>query len=57
MGEIVNLNKVRKQRDRDAARQTADQNRNDYGRTKAERRKTKAEIDKATKDLDGKKVD
>jgi hypothetical protein len=46
MGEIVNLNKVRKQRDRDAARQTADQNRNDYGRTKAERR-----------NLDGKKVD
>jgi hypothetical protein len=57
MAEIVNLNKFRKQRERDAARQTADENRVTYGRSKVERGKSRAEAEKAAKDLDGKQID
>jgi len=39
MAEIVNLNKFRKQRERDATRQSAEENRIRHGRTKAERGK------------------
>lgn len=57
MAEIVNLNRFRKQRERDAARRTADENRIAHGRTKAERSKARAEAEKAAKDLDGKQID
>lgn len=57
MAEIVNLNKFRKQRERDTARRTADENRVTHGRTKAERNKVRAEAEKAAKDLDGKQID
>lgn len=57
MAEIVNLNRFRKQRERDAARRTADENRVAHGRTKAERSKARAEAEKAAKDLDGKQID
>lgn len=57
MAEIVNLNKFRKQRERDTARRTADENRVTHGRTKAERNKVRADAEKAAKDLDGKQID
>ena len=37
MGDVVNLNKFRKQRARTEAERTAEQNRLKHGRTKAER--------------------
>lgn len=57
MAEIVNLNKFRKKQARDAARRTADRNRVGFGRTKSERSKTRAEADKAAKELDDKRLD
>lgn len=55
MGEIVNLNRARKARDRAAAKTDATNNRAAHGRTKAE--KTHAEAEKARLDalLDGAK--
>ena len=55
MSKIVNLNKARKSRARDAARKTADANAVKFGRTKGEKLKDRAEADKATRDLDGHK--
>lgn len=37
MGEVVNLNRFRKARDKAEAKRTAETNRAAYGRTKAER--------------------
>jgi hypothetical protein len=53
MAEIVNLRRARKQRARQDAEDKAQQNRVAFGRTKAERRLTLAERDKAARDLDG----
>ena len=53
MAEIVNLRRVRKQRARQDAEAQAEQNRISFGRTKAERKSTEAERDKATRQLDG----
>lgn len=55
MGEIVNLNRARKARDRAAAKTDAANNRAAHGRTKLE--KTHAEAEKARLDalLDGAK--
>lgn len=55
MSQPVNLNKVRKQRARAAKRAQADQNAAAFGRTKAEKRRNKAEADKADRHLDGHK--
>lgn len=57
MAEIVNLNKFRKKREQEAARRTADQNRASFGRTKSERRKTRADTEKAARELDDKHLD
>lgn len=53
MAEIVNLRRARKQRERAAAEQQAEQNRISFGRSKAERRLAEAERDKADRTLDG----
>ncbi|MFB2550796.1 DUF4169 family protein [Ensifer soli] len=45
--EIVNLRQVRKSKARDAREKQAEQNRITHGRTKAEKRLTKALNDKA----------
>ena len=57
MGEIVNLNKVRKARDKAAAKRTAEANRLTFGRTRAERDATKAERERASAMLDGHKLE
>lgn len=57
MADIVNLNKFRKKRERETARETADQNRARFGRSKTERTKTAADTGKAAKELDGKQLD
>ncbi|HEV2554784.1 MAG TPA: DUF4169 family protein [Bosea sp. (in: a-proteobacteria)] len=53
MAEIVNLRRARKQRARQDAEKQAQQNRIAFGRTKAERRLSEAERDKAGLTLDG----
>lgn len=55
MSKLVNLNKARKQRARDAKRKEADSNAIRFGRTKAEKAKERAEGEKANRDLDGHK--
>ncbi|MFC5374619.1 DUF4169 family protein [Brevundimonas faecalis] len=57
MGEVVNLNKARKARDKAAARRTAEANRLTFGRTKSERQATQKEQDRDTARLDGHKLD
>lgn len=57
MSEIVNLRQAKKRRDRVKKEAEAAANRTKFGRSKAERKKGKAEQAKATRDLDGKKLD
>jgi len=53
MAEIVNLRRVRKQKAREDAEKTAEQNRIDFGRSKAERSLSEAERDKARRHVEG----
>ena len=55
MGDVVNLNRARKERARAAGKATAAANRAMHGRTKAERTKTEAERERAARLLDGAK--
>jgi len=57
MAEIINLQSVRKQRARADKAAQADQNRITFGRTKAEKKLTKAEQALADKHVDGHKKD
>lgn len=57
MGEIVNLNKRRKERKRLADKKQAGENRIRFGRGKVERTQTKAENDRTAKSLDDKRMD
>jgi len=57
MGEIVNLNKARKARDKAAAKRTAEANRLIFGRTRAERDAARTERDRDATRLDGHKLD
>nr|WP_313520653.1 DUF4169 family protein [Brevundimonas diminuta] len=57
MGEIVNLNKARKARDKAVAKRTAEANRLTFGRTRAERETTQKERDRDAARLDGHKLD
>lgn len=57
MAEIINLRQARKQKARAEAGKTAEQNRISFGRTKAERKLTEAERDKAARHIDGHKLD
>ena len=57
MAEIINLRQARKQKARVEAEKTAEQNRIAFGRTKAERKLTEAERDKAARHIDGHKLD
>ena len=56
MAEIINLRQARKQKARAEAEKTAAQNRISFGRTKAERKLTEAERDKAARHIDGHKL-
>lgn len=53
MGEVINLNKVRKAREKAAAAAEADGNRFKHGRSKAERNLEKARSEKAEAHLNG----
>lgn len=55
MGEIVNLRRARKQKARTEAEANANANRLQHGRSKAEKRLTKAEMEAAERKLDGHK--
>ncbi|MBN9479755.1 MAG: DUF4169 family protein [Bordetella sp.] len=57
MGEIVNLNKRRKARDRAVARRTAETNRVTFGLTRAEREAAKAGRERVSSLLDGHKLE
>jgi predicted nucleic acid-binding protein len=57
MGEIVNLNRVRKDRAQAAAQATATTNRAVHGRSKAERVRAEAERARADRQLDGSKLE
>ncbi len=57
MGEIVNLNKARKARDKAAAKRTAEANRLTFGRTRAERDAARTGRDRDARRLDGHKLD
>jgi hypothetical protein len=57
MADLVNLNRYRKERNRRATAKTAAENRIRYGRSKAERQQERREEEKATKDLDNKRID
>ena len=57
MAEIVNLNRARKDRARSEARATAAVNRVAHGRTLAERDAVEAERDRASRLLDGAKLE
>jgi hypothetical protein len=57
VGDLVNLNKYRKQRRRADAARLASENRVRFGRGAAERARTRAEHDRRTETLDGKRFD
>jgi hypothetical protein len=57
MADLINLNRYRKERQREAAAKTAEENRARFGRTKGERGKSRREAEKSTKDHDGKRID
>jgi hypothetical protein len=55
--EIVNLNKARKARAREAAKTLAAGNRVAFGRTKAEKALSKSETARAARSLDDKRLE
>ncbi|MEA2757201.1 MAG: hypothetical protein QOJ54_3490 [Aliidongia sp.] len=57
MGEIVNLNKFRKARDKQEAAARTAENRTRFGQSKTQRSKIRKETDKAAGDLDNKQLD
>jgi len=57
MGDVVNLNKFRKKKKREAEVKQADANRIKHGRTKAEKEREFAERQKLVKLVDGHKLD
>jgi len=57
MGEIVNLNRVRKDRAKAEARTAATANRTAHGRSKAERTRAETERERAARLLDGSKLE
>lgn len=57
MGDVVNLNRARKARERVAARDTADANRARHGRTRAQREAAEAERLRLSRLLDGSKLE
>jgi len=56
-GEIVNLRKFRKARQRDEKEKQAEQNRLSFGRTKAEKAVTTALNEKAKRSLDQRRLE
>lgn len=57
MGDVVNLNKLRKAKARVEAKVQAEANRVKFGRTKAERKREEIERDRLVKAVEGVKLD
>ncbi len=57
VGDIVNLNKFRKERQREAEKKAARDNRVRFGRAGIDKAVDRARLEKAEKTLDGKKRD
>ena len=57
MGDLVNLNRARKAKAKELARDSAAANRVKYGRTKAEKSVERAEKARAERGLDGHRVE
>jgi hypothetical protein len=57
MGDIINLNKFRKERQRATERRTARDNRARFGRTGADKATDRHADDQAERALDGKKLE
>jgi len=57
MGEVINLNKARKAREKRAAEARAAEHRARFGQTKAAQTKNLKETGKSKSDLDGKRLD
>jgi hypothetical protein len=57
MGDIVNLNKYRKQRRRADHAKQASENRVRFGQNKSERVRTRSEQERRRGDLEGKRLD
>jgi len=57
MGEVINLNRVRKAKARDEQAATAAANRRAFGRTKTERQADEAERRRQEAKLDGKRFE
>jgi hypothetical protein len=57
MGDVVNLNRFRKAKEKAEREAQAAANRTRYGRTTDQRAREKDEAARAAKDFDGKKID
>jgi hypothetical protein len=57
MAEIINLNRFRKERERNAKAKSAEENRARFGRSKEEREHAENLARKAEKSLDDKKIE
>lgn len=57
MGELVNLNKYRKQRERQTAAKRATENRVKFGRDKSERTRSRTDKEREARNLDDKLLD
>jgi uncharacterized protein DUF4169 len=57
LSKPINLNRVRKQRARDRARQQGDENAVNFGRTKAQKQVEKFDRARSRSELDGVKLD
>ena len=56
MGEVVNLHRARKRKQRDEQDHVAAERRAQFGRTKAEKSRDKADKDRARRELDQHKL-
>ena len=56
MGDVINLNQVRKARAKSGATKSADNNRVQHGTPKALKKKSKAEKKKSDQKLEGKRL-
>jgi hypothetical protein len=57
MGDVVNLNRFRKAKEKALREAQAAANKTRYGRTKEQRAREKDEASRVAKDLDSKKID
>jgi hypothetical protein len=57
MGEVINLNRLRKTKAKESAARQAEANRLRFGRSKDEKLRDNSIVERAERDLDGKKIE